>query len=108
MKRIFVRTVVTQKDQGTVSDFLSGKSGLSKVRVKDAMKKGAVWLQKKKGGLRRMRRASASLSPGDRVAFLMTKNYSPSSRSKRNASVIRNITAFGINRPVSLPGHDVR
>ncbi|HYA31432.1 MAG TPA: hypothetical protein VED67_01645, partial [Thermodesulfovibrionales bacterium] len=69
MKRVFLRTVVTQKDQGTVSDFLSGKSGLSKVRIKDAMNKGAVWLQKKKGGLRRIRRASASLSAGDRVEF---------------------------------------
>lgn len=67
MKRVFLRTVIAQKDHGTVSGFLSEKSGLSKVRIKDAMKKGAVWLQKKRGGLKRIRRASASLIAGDRI-----------------------------------------
>jgi len=67
MKRAVLRAAVTHEDQVTVCDFLSRKSGLPKGRVKDAMNKGAVWLQRKKGGLRRMRRATSLLRAGDRV-----------------------------------------
>ncbi len=51
----------------TISDFLAARSGLSKGKVKDAMNKGAVWLKKKKGGMRRLRRASAALKKGDHI-----------------------------------------
>jgi tRNA pseudouridine32 synthase/23S rRNA pseudouridine746 synthase len=69
MKRFVLRTAVRNGEQGTVCDFLSLKSGHSKGRVKDAMNKGAVWLRKKKGGLKRVRRAGALLSAGDRIEF---------------------------------------
>lgn len=51
----------------TVSDFLAAKSGLSKSKVKDAMNKGAVWLKKKKGGMKRLRKATAIPSKGDHI-----------------------------------------
>jgi tRNA pseudouridine32 synthase/23S rRNA pseudouridine746 synthase len=49
--------------------FLAGQSGLSKSKVKDAMAKGAVWLSKKGGKRRRLRRATAALGPGDILEF---------------------------------------
>ncbi len=49
--------------------FIADKSGLSKVRVKDAMNKGAVWIKRRKGPIRRMRRASEPLRPGDELEF---------------------------------------
>ena len=49
-------------------DFLAAASGLSKVRIKDAMTKGAVWLRRD-GRQRRIRRARTTLSPGDTVSL---------------------------------------
>lgn len=49
-------------------DYLSEVSGLSKTVIKDAMKKGAVWLTDHHG-TRRLRRAKASLVPGQKIAF---------------------------------------
>lgn len=47
------------------SDFLASQSGLSRVRVKDAMNKGAVWLKRKGTGRRRLRKATFLLKKGD-------------------------------------------
>ncbi len=54
---------------GTVCDFLAARSGLSKSKVKDAMNKGAVWVRKRKGGPKRLRRATAPLTAGDLLEF---------------------------------------
>ena len=51
----------------TVSAFLSAATGLSRSRIKDAMNKGAVWIQKKQGKIRRLRKASTTLSVGDHL-----------------------------------------
>ncbi len=51
----------------TASDYLVSKSGLSKSKVNDAMHKGAVWLKKKRGGMNRLRRATAVLKKGDHI-----------------------------------------
>lgn len=50
-------------------DVLSQASGLSKAAVKDAMNKGAVWLQPARGSGRRLRRAQTRLHAGDRLRF---------------------------------------
>ncbi len=55
------------------AELLSRESGLSKLKVKDAMQKGAVWLQRTRGSAkqrkrtkpRRLRRVTATLQPGD-------------------------------------------
>jgi tRNA pseudouridine32 synthase/23S rRNA pseudouridine746 synthase len=69
MERIVLRETVRSSEGETASGFLAAKSGLSRGKVKDAMNKGAVWIRKGKGGLRRLRRATAVLGKGDRVEF---------------------------------------
>lgn len=66
-KKIVVKATAAPGSTGTVSDFLSDRSGLSKSRVKDAMNKGAVWIQRKSGPLKRLRKATAALIPGVRL-----------------------------------------
>jgi tRNA pseudouridine32 synthase/23S rRNA pseudouridine746 synthase len=52
------------------ADLLCDATGLSKSRIKDAMQKGAVWLQKaNQAKRRRLRRASTLLRRGDRLFF---------------------------------------
>ncbi len=51
---------------GTAVDHLAAASGLSRQRIKQAMQKGAVWLERG-GHTRRLRRASRTLQPGDRL-----------------------------------------
>lgn len=67
MSKLTVIKNVDEGTSGTACDFLAAQSGLSKARIKDAMNKGAVWIRKRKGGLRRLRRATAALSAGDRL-----------------------------------------
>jgi tRNA pseudouridine32 synthase / 23S rRNA pseudouridine746 synthase len=59
-----VKKEVGPEDSGTVCDFLARHSGLPKMRIKDAMAKGAVWKQRKKGRVR-VRRATAPVRDGD-------------------------------------------
>lgn len=68
-RKFVLKTVVDSNMPQTACDFLSAGSGLSKAKVKDAMNKGAVWIKKKKGGLRRLRRATALLGKGDYAEF---------------------------------------
>ncbi len=49
-------------------DYLFKRSGLSKTKIKDAMKKGAVWY-KKKGRSRRLRRATSILESGSYISI---------------------------------------
>ena len=61
-----VRTIVGPEDGGsTACDLIAARAGLAKSRVKDAMCKGAVWLTGKRGGRKRLRKATAQLRPGD-------------------------------------------
>lgn len=53
----------------SAATFIAAKSGLAKMRVKDAMNKGALWIKKKKGQFRRLRKASAHLRAGDELEF---------------------------------------
>lgn len=69
MHKIVFKATVTTKQTGSVCDFLSAQTGLSKTRVKDAMNKGAVWLKNNKGRMKRLRRVSVKLIPGDQVEF---------------------------------------
>lgn len=55
-----------------VIDVLSAQSGLPKLRLKDALAKGAVWLHRGKHETR-LRRATKTLLAGDKVAL----NYDP-------------------------------
>lgn len=75
----------------TVSEMLVAKSGLSKSKIKDAMNKGAVWLTKKKGGMKRLRKATAIPRKRDHIelhydeTILSTKPPSADCLSDRGA-----------------------
>jgi len=53
----------------TPVDWLAESSGLSRQKIKQAMKKGCVWLEKD-GGIRRLRRAAKPLSKGAKELML--------------------------------------
>jgi tRNA pseudouridine32 synthase/23S rRNA pseudouridine746 synthase len=57
----------------TACDWIATQTGLSKLRVKDAMIKGAVWLSQKNGKKRKIRRASTKLRSGDRLELYYDK-----------------------------------
>ncbi len=66
MQKFHRKITVSAADRPVASDCLCAHTGLSKGRVKDAMAKGAVTLRKTTGGARRrLRRATAALTPGD-------------------------------------------
>jgi tRNA pseudouridine32 synthase/23S rRNA pseudouridine746 synthase len=57
----------------TACDLLAEKSGISKSGIKDAMNKGAVWLKDGRGGMKRLRRATAMLSRGSHIELYYDK-----------------------------------
>jgi tRNA pseudouridine32 synthase/23S rRNA pseudouridine746 synthase len=61
--------IVGPEDPKTVVDFLAGHSSVSKVRIKNAMVKGAVWLKRARGKRYRVRRAKTALKTGDELSF---------------------------------------
>ena len=62
---IEIRLTIDAESSGVkASLLLAERAGLSQAQVKDAMQKGAVWLQRGKGK-RRMRRASRTLAAGE-------------------------------------------
>lgn len=69
MLKFSIVKTVGPEDPKTVVDFLAGHSGISKVRIKDAMIKGAVWLKRPKGKKNRIRRARTALKAGDELSF---------------------------------------
>jgi len=69
MKPLTVKRTVAIGDPTVAADYLAQCSGLPKARIKDAMNKGAVWIAKPGVARRRLRRATASLHPGDRLEF---------------------------------------
>ena len=50
-------------------ELLASAAGLSRTTIKDAMVKGAVWLKRQGRKEQRLRKASFSLLPGDRIVF---------------------------------------
>ncbi len=65
--KLTLKRTVTEGDPTQAADFLALHTGLSKARIKDAMAKGAVWLQRKGRGRDRLRRATAAIKPGDGI-----------------------------------------
>jgi len=65
MEQIIYKTTGTNPPS-QAADLLALRTGLSKGRIKDAMIKGAVWI-KRKGSMKRLRKATTILSPHDHV-----------------------------------------
>ncbi len=67
-RRLDKDLTVSAEQQGQMAvDLLATETGLSKSALKDAMSKGAVWLQPGRGQGRRLRRAQTKLYRGDRL-----------------------------------------
>ncbi len=69
MSAVVFRKTILKGDPRTLRDVLASHSGLSKMRVKRAMNLGAAWLQRPGTTMRRVRRASTPVKPGDVVAL---------------------------------------
>jgi tRNA pseudouridine32 synthase/23S rRNA pseudouridine746 synthase len=69
MERFSLKKTVGPEDPKTAVEFLAEYSDISKVRIKDAMNKGAVWLKKTGGKQYRIRRAKTTLKAGDILSF---------------------------------------
>jgi len=68
MNRFSLKKIIA-KETGRLSDYLAAETGLSKARIKDAMNKGAVWVGRERGKLKRLRSATAELRGGMRIEF---------------------------------------
>lgn len=69
MKKVTFKKNVSSGDPDTVCDFLALYTRLPKTRIKDAMTKGSVWLKKKGGKRRRVRRTTTPVNSGDFLAL---------------------------------------
>jgi tRNA pseudouridine32 synthase/23S rRNA pseudouridine746 synthase len=69
MERFSLKKTVGPEDPKTAVDFIAEYSDISKVRIKDAMNKGAVRLKKAGGKQNRIRRAKTALKTGDKLSF---------------------------------------
>ncbi len=67
-KRCVVEDVCSQ-DIANITEFLVARSGLSKGRIKHALNCGALRVKKHKGGLQRLRRATAAVPAGSTISF---------------------------------------
>lgn len=56
-------------DIPVVADYLAHRTGLAKGRIKHALNCGALRVKKRKGGLQRLRRATASVPAGSKLSF---------------------------------------
>lgn len=65
MAPIIRHLTIAPGEQQSACDLLSAETGLSRSKIKEAMAKGAVWLEKKKGKRRRLRRATAIPQTGN-------------------------------------------
>jgi len=69
LQKFELKKAVGPDEPETAVDFLAAHSGISKVRIKDAMNKGAVWLKKAHGKQYRIRRATTVLKAGDEISL---------------------------------------
>jgi tRNA pseudouridine32 synthase/23S rRNA pseudouridine746 synthase len=67
MDKFIVKRTISVDTGISAADFIAAETGLSKVRVKDAMNKGAVWIGKGSGSMQRLRKATTQLRIGGRI-----------------------------------------
>ncbi len=67
LERIILDYPVAATSAEDLCSDLARRSGLSKTRIKQAMNKGAVWIKRRRGRRRRVRRATTRPVPGDRI-----------------------------------------
>lgn len=67
MNQTVYRVAIKSPTPVTVVDVLAQRSGLSKIKIKDAMQKGAVWVKTAKHPAARLRRATSEVRNGGTV-----------------------------------------
>ena len=99
--KIIIKADVAPGDKGPACDFLASRSGLPKGRIKDAMNKGAVRIKRKRGGFNRLRRATATLFPGDRIELYYDEKLL--SLKPPEATCIRDLKHYSVwDKPAGL------
>lgn len=68
-QRLSVEVTVAAQGPRHAPTLLAAASALSRLRIKDAMQKGAVWLCRGRRRPQRVRRADVELEPGDRLTL---------------------------------------
>jgi tRNA pseudouridine32 synthase/23S rRNA pseudouridine746 synthase len=66
-RRMTLKAQIDRDDAGSVCDFLAAETGMSKSKIKAAMRKGAVRIKRPRQSRKRIRRATAPLRSGDRI-----------------------------------------
>lgn len=69
MTKINIKKTIHSEIKENICDFLAKTSGLSKIKIKDAMQKGALHVKRGKGNFKRVRRAKSLLVKGSRIEF---------------------------------------
>ena len=104
--RTFTVTIDEAASDTSPVALLAGASGLSRQAVKEAMHKGAVWLEHG-GHVRRLRRHKARLRPGDRLHLY----YDPEilHQEPATATLVADEGAFSIwDKPPGMRSHGSR
>ena len=70
MKIQLERTIDVQTAGQNLTNFLAEQSGLSKLKLKSAMTKGAVWLKRANKPRKRLRRAKETLQVRDKIELI--------------------------------------
>jgi tRNA pseudouridine32 synthase / 23S rRNA pseudouridine746 synthase len=99
--RLIFKKCVLPDDLPTACDLLAIQTGLSKMRIKDAMAKGAVWITSRRKGRERLRRATARVKAGDHLELY----YDPDllSTDPPQAQCIMDRISYSIwNKPAGL------
>jgi tRNA pseudouridine32 synthase/23S rRNA pseudouridine746 synthase len=68
-RRMTLKAQIERDDPGSVCDFLAAETGVSKSKIKAAMRKGAVRIKRPGQSRKRIRRATAPSRSGDRIEF---------------------------------------
>lgn len=100
VRELFHKTI-SKDDPDILYDALHKLSGLSRIKIKDAMAKGAVWTRRSGGKKRRVRRAKSPVHPGDAVWLY----YDPEilARRAQDASCMLDRIDYSIwNKPAGL------
>ena len=73
--RLELRVRIERGEAGSICDRLAAETGLSKSKIKKAMQQGAVQLKRAGHRRQRIRRATATLRPGDLLEAHMSTNH---------------------------------
>lgn len=100
-RRQFTTEITVSTTGADAPGLLAQASGLSRQRVKDAMAKGAVWLTQGRRRPQRLRRVTAPLTSGDRLALFYDSEIL--ARTPRPAACVADCRRYSVwHKPAGL------